>query len=113
MTAPTQEKFDVTLDLVAGDESLPIKRDSREAVRIAVNEAARLNGWRITSADLRPYYPAWIDPKQVGATIHQLRARGHLAVISHAGRYGSKNNGDKRAPVYRVNGVIPKEAVQP
>ena len=112
MTPAVQDTLDARLDAVAADQSLPIKRDSREAVRIAINEAARLNNWRITSADLRPFYPAWIDPKQIGATIHRLRHSDHLILISHNGRYGSRNNSDKRAPVYRVNGVIPREAVQ-
>ena len=95
------------------DDWRPSRVDSREAIRQAINEAARIQGWRITPADLRPYYPAWINPNQVGPCLRRLRLRGHLVLISHNARYGSKGNGDKPAPVYRVNGVIPREAVQP
>lgn len=101
------------LEPIASDP-LPIKRDTREAVRVAINKVAREAGGRFTSADLRPHYPAWIVPEQIGPTIRRLRLRAAIVPKSHAARYGSRANGDKPAPVYQVlTYPIPPEAVQP
>lgn len=113
MSGPTQGTVFDHLDVIA-DDPLPIKRDTREAVRIAINEVARAKGGRFTSADLRRHYPAWHVPEQVGPTLRRLRLRKHIHVTSHAGRYGSAGNGDKPAPMYEViTYPIPPEAVQP
>lgn len=101
------------LDAVADDQSIPNKAASREAVRVAVNKAAKRLGGRVTAADLRRYYPPSINGNQIGPTLRRLRLRGYLVVLSHNARYGSKGNGDKHAPVYRVTGPIPEEAAQP
>ncbi|MCV2395960.1 hypothetical protein OEB99_16715 [Actinotalea sp. M2MS4P-6] len=113
MTASVQDDIFDVLDAVADDESLPIKGDSRDAVRVAINLARRKHGGRVSSGDLREFYPPWIVDKQIGPTLRRLKLRGWLIEISHNARYGSRRNGDKLAPVYRVDRPIPAGAVNP
>lgn len=116
MSTPVQDTFDV--ETLADDESLPIKRDTREAVRLAVNAAAREHGGRVTAATIRPHLPKWCNPQQIGPTILRLERRGYLVRTGHYDRNGKNDNraknGAKRSPVYRVAEIpVPVDAVEP
>lgn len=115
MTAAVQDTFDEVLGAVFTDQSTPIKRDSREAVRRAVMRAARKHGGRVTAATIRPFLPRWVVSAQIGSTIRALELAGYLV---HTGAYApngdaGSRNASKRSPVYRLTDDIPKQAVQP
>ncbi len=115
MTTAVQDAFDTVLAAVA-DDRRSNSSNSREAVRVAVNAAARAHGQRVTAATIRPYLPSWVATPQIGSTVNRLRSRGYLVKTGKYtanGKGGDARNQGKRSPIYKVTGHIPREAVQP
>lgn len=62
------------LDLIAGD---PLHDRDREAIVDAIRKSVGPDG--LTSANAwRPFVPAWVYPRVVGATVHALSRLGYL-----------------------------------
>lgn len=81
------------LDLLASEPS-PLRHRDREAVEAAIMRAAResLTG-TFSIADVRPFIPAYMQDKMIGATVTAL-VRSH--VIEWTGGYAASGNAAQR-----------------
>lgn len=97
-----------TIDAVAQDWR---RGDHREAIRQAINTAAREGDGYVHISDVRPLLPEWVAPAQIGSYICvQVRA-GRLrptGLYWPNGQTKSRNR-TKAAQVYRLAAPIPEE----
>ena len=112
MTA-VQDTFDDTMHALTG-KWLPIDRDSREAVRIAINAAAAEGHGLFTAATVRRYLPPWVVRAQIGNVFNIARVKGLAVNTGRTAANGNRatRNGAKRSPVWRLREPIPPDAVQ-
>ncbi len=111
--AAVQDSFDDVMHAL-DSKWLPIDRDSREAVRVAINTAAAEDHGLFTAATVRRHLPPWVVQAQIGSVFNLARVKG-LAV--NTGRQAANGNtrtrnGAKRSPVWRLLKPIPAEVVQ-
>jgi len=103
VSAAVQQTIDDMLGVIATDESLPIRHDSREAILAAVTQCAAEHRTQVHISWVRPLLPAWTTPFMVGAVISGLHTSGHLIGLP---RYlpngGPSGNANKPARVSRL-----------
>jgi len=99
------------LAVIAADNSLPVRTDSRAAICTAIARAAAENDDLVHISTVRPYLPAWVTPHMVGSVFSALHSNGTLRAT---GRYlpnggTAGGNGSKPAKVSRLTRPIPSE----
>lgn len=107
----TQDTLDI-LDAIVTDWR-PSRRDSREALRVAVMRTAGEHAGLVHIADVRPLLPSWVNPPTVGSYLSALVRRGFLLPT---GRYRpsggvESGNGSKPSEVRRLVKPIPPDSL--
>jgi len=111
MTATIQDSLDDVVEAILTDWR-PTRRESREAIRVAVMRAASDRHGLVHIAGVRRHLPPWVDPATTGAAINRLVRRGYLVPV---GKYepngGGSRNASKPSPVRRLTKPIPPDAL--
>lgn len=110
MSAAIQDSLDDVVGAVLSDWR-PSRRDSREAIRVAVMRAAEERHGLVHVAGVRRHLPPWCDPATLGAAMNRLVRRGYLVPTGrHEPNGGGSRNASKPAPVRRLVKPIPPDA---
>ena len=96
------------IDAVAADWR---RTNARNAIRRAINQAARENDGEVHITYVRPLLPDWIAPSLIGAYMCALVRGRHL---TPTGRYatngdGTNRNRAKAAQIYHLAAPIPEK----
>ena len=96
------------IDAVAADWR---RANARNAIRAAINLAARDNDGEVHIAAVRPLLPDWIAPSLIGAYMCALVRGRHLIPTGHYAPNGdgAARNRTKAAKVYHLAAPIPEE----
>ena len=97
------------IDTVAADWR---RANARNAIRAAINQAAREHDGEVHIANVRPLLPDWIAPPMIGAVTCALVRARHLTPTGHYAPNGdgTNRNRTKAAQIYYLAAPIPEEA---
>lgn len=93
------------LDMLALIAEDPAHSRDRQAVIQAIRRAVDVCGPVVSANDWRPFVPAWVFHKVVGATVSHLIQRGVLVAAGSPVRSTDSKGGNagRWIPVYRVD----------
>ena len=96
------------IDTVAADWR---RANARNAIRAAINQAAREHDGEVHIANVRPPLPDWIAPSLIGAYMCALVRGRHLIPTGHYAPNGdgANRNFTKAAQIYHLAAPIPEK----